>query len=297
MEGIDSWQRRLWIRQPFPDNYVPASFLDSLLRNSNVQPYNYWSITLHACAISQQISAISIFSSTFILLFQQRLDPRSLALISLAAFLAGFFIWEAAFSHSDAALARTLRNKALKSSILVLLILMVLAPVLRTLTATTSSDSIWPLAAILFALNALLTDYVGLKRRTSSSERLTSVLSINAALSASVVLASRLPNPSSVFSLILLSVLVFGQIPMLRSRTPRSRPKLKILATIGVAIMTVALALLISKLHAIFSGIVLLFITFAIPQILMWAQGFKNEIRGPWDVASPVVISIHKSKA
>lgn len=36
---------------------------------------------------------------------------------------------------------------------------MSLSPVLRTLTAGTSSDSIWALSAILFNLNALLADY------------------------------------------------------------------------------------------------------------------------------------------
>lgn len=47
----------------------------------------------------------------------------------------------------------------IKSSILVFLSLMSLSPVLRTLTAATSSDSIWALAACLFILNVLLADY------------------------------------------------------------------------------------------------------------------------------------------
>jgi phosphatidylinositol N-acetylglucosaminyltransferase subunit C len=53
--------------------------------------------------------------------------------------------------------------KALKSSILVFLALMALSPVLRTLTAATSSDSIWALSAFLFVLNALLADYSSAK--------------------------------------------------------------------------------------------------------------------------------------
>lgn len=47
----------------------------------------------------------------------------------------------------------------MKSSIMMFLVLMSLSPVLRTLTAATSSDSIWALAASLFLLNALLADY------------------------------------------------------------------------------------------------------------------------------------------
>lgn len=42
---------------------------------------------------------------------------------------------------------------------MVFLTLIALSPVLRTLTAATSSDSIWALSAVLFILNILLADY------------------------------------------------------------------------------------------------------------------------------------------
>lgn len=48
--------------------------------------------------------------------------------------------------------------------------------------------------------------------------RLTSVISMNAAVSASVVLASRLPDDISVFALTLFSVIVFALFPVLRHR-------------------------------------------------------------------------------
>ena len=47
---------------------------------------------------------------------------------------------------------------------------------------------------------------------------LTSVLSINAAISASVVLASRLPDDISVFALMLCAVVLFAMFPVLRHR-------------------------------------------------------------------------------
>jgi len=114
---------------------------------------------------------------------------------------------------------------------------MSLSPVLRTLTAATSSDSIWALSAILFILNALLGDYssrkfvgqvretwvpcqdsCGIHKHEHCNVRLTSVLSMNAAISSSVVLASRLSNDLAVFSLILFSVQTFALFPMLRHR-------------------------------------------------------------------------------
>jgi len=50
------------------------------------------------------------------------------------------------------------------------------------------------------------------------SSRLTSVLSINAAISASVVLGSRLPDDISVFALMLYAIVLFAMFPVLRHR-------------------------------------------------------------------------------
>ena len=127
--------------------------------------------------------------------------------------------------------------KAVKSSILIFLALISLAPVLRTLTAATSSDSIWALSAILFIIHALLADYTPQKPDAHVRERcvfgfiscqfrshlklipsLTSVLSMNAAVSGSAVLASRLITDIAVFALILFSVQAFALFPILRRR-------------------------------------------------------------------------------
>lgn len=48
--------------------------------------------------------------------------------------------------------------------------------------------------------------------------RLTSILSMNAAMSASVVLASRLQDDISVFALMLFSIQMFALLPILRTR-------------------------------------------------------------------------------
>lgn len=48
--------------------------------------------------------------------------------------------------------------------------------------------------------------------------RLTSILSMNAAMSASIVLASRLQDDISVFALMLFSIQMFALLPILRTR-------------------------------------------------------------------------------
>ena len=64
-----------------------------------------------------------------------------------------FYGWRSVYGHFK------IGSKTLKSSILVFLALLSLSPVLRTLSASTSSDSIWALAACLFILNIVLADF------------------------------------------------------------------------------------------------------------------------------------------
>lgn len=50
------WEKKLWIKQPFPDNYVDSSFLKLMKKNVNVKPLKYWSIAGQTCRVTQQIS-------------------------------------------------------------------------------------------------------------------------------------------------------------------------------------------------------------------------------------------------
>ena len=59
----------------------------------------------------------------------------------------------------------------MKAAILVFLTLMALAPILRTLTSATSSDSIWALSACLFILNVTLADYTSVESGQRVRER------------------------------------------------------------------------------------------------------------------------------
>lgn len=146
-------------------------------------------------------------------------------------------------------LARTRSRSAplVISFIIVMLLLYALSPVLRTLTEATTSDTIYPLSFSLFFLHLCLSDNgrasaaaaaaapaqrkasanASRDRRTTaegkpdtlSSRRdaapLFSALSLNAAASASLVLASRLPSNAHVFVLLLLAILAFAFVPLL----------------------------------------------------------------------------------
>ncbi|KIJ68432.1 hypothetical protein HYDPIDRAFT_173158 [Hydnomerulius pinastri MD-312] len=276
-----SWKKVLWQKQPYPDNFIPPnSFLSSLRRNPNFTPYTYWPLVFLCCAITQHLGAVFTFLAVFVKLKERLLDARMLLWVSVTCFLLGYIAWEV-LNYSNPIHGPSNRSKVLKSSLLVFLTLMGLTPVLRTLTAATSSDSIWALSACLFLLNTLLADYSCIK------PGLTSVLSMNAAISSSIVLASRLPDDLSVFSLVLFAVQLFALFPILRHRFWAISITLQAFVTIAISALSLILTISLSVSVATLVSGIYIAVTFVAPGVLVWAQKYKNEIRGPWDVAVP----------
>lgn len=297
----ESWKRVLWKAQSYPDNYVPPEvFLASLQRNAHFRPYTYWPLVTLTCTITQHVAVIFVFLATFVQLNEHLLDPRTLVWICVACFLVCYTIWNILDDgkHKEQALRKTNNDnnnsnnthlKVLKSSIMVFLTLIAISPVLRTLTAATSSDSIWALSSILFILNILLADYTATNARGEVHARLTSVLSMNAAISASVVLASRLETDISVFALILFAVHSFVLYPILKPRLQTISTPLWAFITLSLCTLSIYLLASLSTTVTALCAFVLFSITFVAPMLLVWAQKYKNNIRGPWDVAVPKV--------
>lgn len=116
-------------------------------------------------------------------------------------------------SPTSARLSPRMRERlaTAKSAILIYCSLLGLSPILKSLTKSTSEDSIWALASWLMILNVFTFDYgAGPEAKFPAS------LSTNAAVMASTVLASRLPSTTHVFSLTLFSIEVFGLFPVFR---------------------------------------------------------------------------------
>ncbi|KAA6408251.1 MAG: GPI2-domain-containing protein [Lasallia pustulata] len=86
-----------------------------------------------------------------------------------------------------------------KSAVLIYSALLGLSPILKSLTKSTTSDSIWAMSTWLMCINVFFFDYGG----GAVGVPFPASLSTNAALMASTVLASRLPSTTHVFSLTL----------------------------------------------------------------------------------------------
>jgi phosphatidylinositol N-acetylglucosaminyltransferase subunit C len=155
------------------------------------------------------------------------------------------------------------RLKTFKSALLIYFALLGLSPILKSLTKSTSSDSIWALATWLLIINILFFDY-GSRYLPEKSDKTVlsssgagvpvdsalapvnnsvrappfpSSLSTNAALMASTVLASRLLTTTAVFSLTLFSIQVFGLFPVFRRHLRHQSWNGNVLLTIALVVM------------------------------------------------------------
>ncbi|KAF1344956.1 phosphatidylinositol N-acetylglucosaminyltransferase-domain-containing protein [Delphinella strobiligena] len=179
-----------------------------------------------------------------------------------------------------------------KSAILIYCALLGLSPILKSLTKSTSSDSIWAMSSWLMIINIFTFDYgAGVEAKFPAS------LSTNAALSASTVLASRLPSTTHVFSLTLFSIEVFGLFPVyrrhLRHVSWRGHLVLTALVVMGAGgglCMTISRGGWKAAVIGAILGTVLTCLAMGLTSWwLIGLQRYKNEIHGPWDPARPVI--------
>ncbi|KAK1655884.1 phosphatidylinositol N-acetylglucosaminyltransferase subunit C [Colletotrichum phormii] len=200
------------------------------------------------------------------------------------------------------------RLSTVKSAILIYSTLLGLSPILKSLTKSTSSDSIWAMSFWLLTINIFFFDYSGGVRVTIPAS-----LSTNAALMASTVLASRLPSTGQVFSLTLFSIEVFGLFPVFR-RYARHRSWgyhyamtvfLVLGAGAGVGVIVgdngtcaagVDVGMSCWPWKGAVAGMVVSVLISAIAMggcswWLIGLQKYKNEIYGPWDPARPIIMS------
>ncbi|OAQ67068.1 phosphatidylinositol N-acetylglucosaminyltransferase [Pochonia chlamydosporia 170] len=191
------------------------------------------------------------------------------------------------------------RLGTIKSALLIWSTLLGLSPILRSLTESTSSDSIWAISFWLLAINIFFFDYSG-----GVGTKFPASLSTNAALMASTVLASRLQETGPVFSLTLFSIEVFGLFPVFRRHIRHRSWKYHLLQTVilvvgsgfGVGMVVAAVKEWKQPWKSGIMGMIFSVVTAALATggcswWLIGLQKYKNEIRGPWDPARPIIMS------
>ncbi|KAL4975179.1 phosphatidylinositol N-acetylglucosaminyltransferase-domain-containing protein [Aspergillus desertorum] len=186
------------------------------------------------------------------------------------------------------------RLSTVKSAFLIYFSLLGLSPILKSLTKSTASDSIWAMSCWLLIMNIFSFDYGS--GEGADVTKYPASLSTNAAVMASTVLASRLPSTTHVFSLMLFSIEVFGLFPIFRRQ-------LRHISWTGHIFLTLALVMLAGGAVGItlrggwMGAIVGSFLGSILTALAMggcswWLislQKYKNVVSGPWDPARPII--------
>ncbi|KAM3754940.1 hypothetical protein ACB098_02G001300 [Castanea mollissima] len=248
----------------FDDNHTDDSFLEGMVMNANVVKRDMLKVMQDSISISQYLCIVvlvdvSLLVSGFLVLL---LTKEMLSLDLLLHYLLNVFFFTTG--------------------------LYVLAPVYQTLTRSISSDSIWAVTVSLLILHLFLHDYSGSTVRAPGALKnptLTSFISLNASVVASVFIASRLPSRLHVFAIMLFSLQVFLFAPLVTYCIKKYSFHLHLCFSFSLMAMTLAFVYTPHRLLFVLLLGLLVFVTVVCPYWLIRMQEYKFEINGPWDEA------------
>ncbi|ORX74626.1 phosphatidylinositol N-acetylglucosaminyltransferase [Linderina pennispora] len=280
------WRKLLYIKQDYADDYVDDTFLMELQKNTNVRMYDYSTVVQQTTVVTQHLSSIMVFLAVFINLRRGSLTGEALVWGSTTLTMVGFGFWGLLNYSLRTPEQRVERWNLIKGAVFFTLLLFGLSPILRTLTEDTSSDTIWAMTVMLFFGNLAFHDY---STGNLTNIRFPGSVSLNAAVLAGVLLASRLDSNMCVFAFLSFALEWFALFPIMRRYLKRISAKASMIMTLVLALLAWVLFLDISQAVAMIHVLGTLFITFGCPLWLIWIQRYKNEIHGPWDEARPIV--------
>ncbi|CUS24469.1 LAQU0S16e02410g1_1 [Lachancea quebecensis] len=181
------WQRLLWLKQAYPDNYTDPAFLNEVaqLQEALSKPQktsSYAQVVIDFSLFYHRILNTGLMYVAFTLLHFYHFDPTYFT-IGLTSF--AFLI----------AIVYHYITVQIKSSLIIIFTMLILSPVLKSLSKTTSSDSIWTISCWLTAFYVL-----------SIFLHTDSITSTNILVANVAVLASRLESTTDVFCFLLICI-------------------------------------------------------------------------------------------
>ncbi|KAI9547816.1 hypothetical protein NQZ68_015082 [Dissostichus eleginoides] len=271
------WRKVLWERQPFPDNYVDQRFLEELRRNEGIRQYRYWTVVKEAGFVGEQLSCVAIFITLWLYMEQGQLSPERLLWSSLICALLGYGLHQALTSQVQSGCEPRTRLADLQSATIFLSFTFGFSPVLKTLTESVSTDTVYAMSAMMLLAHLVSFPYAQPSPPGS--------LSLNAALFASVCLASRLPGALHTFAMLSCALLVFALWPCLLQRLREKAPSHFTGVCVGVCFAGVGGLGSQWPGGAVLLALALGSVTLLCPLLLVRLQRHKDNIHGPWDEA------------
>lgn len=280
-EGLPKrqWKRNLYERQPYKDNYTdPVKFLDQLnvVRYTVSQESSYSSTFLYASVVVQQFTAVTLFLTVY--KYSLKNPSSNFMAILDSALLVGGYIVHGYLEQSVLSFSNNV-----KKILLFLICLRISAPILRALTLPFSSDTIHALAISLSSIHLVFHDYPFIN---GDKDQHGGTVSLNAAIFAAIILASRLHTVEEVLEFILLAVIVFSFFPRTARLMKTKSRVLHLLSTTALWVTASGALWLLDKTLCAIYELVILFLWFVGPLCYLHMLVFKRAMKGPWDIAS-----------
>lgn len=289
-----AWKKLLYLAQPYPDNYTDPCFLSQIKRNTTVAKYSYWHLVDHFSLIVLHLATVVLVELTFLGIYDRGWDPVVPMVIAAAGVVVGMVAWDTVTGKKAALLTKNSPKikvdkwNTVRSVLVVILIVLVLSPVLKSLTRSTSSDSIWALSLILCLFNMLCHDYAMDPHLAAYRP----ILSTNLSLLNALVLASRLSSSLHVFCFVVFAAVVNILVPLFDVGIRRSNPNSRLH---HIVLFLFYLAVCVATTYLFGPGLMLVWlmtiagIALMLPAYFLWVQQYKNELQGPWDPAKPII--------
>nr|GMD78833.1 putative phosphatidylinositol N-acetylglucosaminyltransferase subunit C [Ipomoea batatas] len=267
----------------FEDYHTDESFLEDMIMNASVVKRDVLKVILDSVSISQYICTVCLVVLVWTYTLKSSLNENSLLVLNVSLLGLGFFT----LLLTADMLSFNLLSYVLKISFFITGLYM-LSPIYHTLTLSISSDSIWALTVSLLIIHLFLHNYSGSIVKapgTLENPTLTSNISLNASIVASLLIASRLPSRLHVFAIVLFSLQVFLFAPLVTYCVKKYSFRLHLCFSFGLMVLTLVLIYQLHILLFLLLLAVLIFVDLVCPYWLIQLQEYKFEINGPWDEA------------
>ncbi|KAH0534635.1 phosphatidylinositol N-acetylglucosaminyltransferase subunit C [Cotesia glomerata] len=264
------WRKNLYENHGLPDNYTDSSFLHDLRKNINPNNVTTKEALLLGASISIQLSIVILFVIVFIWLKSEWATPNTIFVYSSLLTMVGYLLYIKKFPNITEKISKDSRT-----ALIYLVFGYILSPVLKTLTETVSTDTIYAMTIFMFFIHLVFSKY------GSPPVSLSDSLSITSSIFGSLMLASRLVSSLHAFSLLTVAVQCFVLLPFLLSIKQNNNIAISLVLTLITLYYLINVSTILSYVFII----VTIFISVICPLLYVRWQKYKDNIYGPWDEA------------
>jgi len=266
---------------PELDN-VDAEILAALRLNPHPTNYSVIDVIIKSSCVAMQLSASIVVVILYYHISCEYLQPIPVFLTTLLTSLIGYILFHVKcgtdVSTQFYQVLVSIPREHLEIAVVYLLFSYLLAPTLRTLTDTVSTDTIHVTAFLMFCLHLVTNDY-GIKGFMVSKP-----ISVNAAVIGSLFLASRLETDWQSIALLTFGVQSFILFPIFARMIRESSVVLVV-----IIILSASACYTVSANVFLGYAILMFLVVIVSPSAFVISSGFKKNIYGPWDEAIPVI--------